>query len=352
MKLTLLLSICVAIGLLACERNNSLSGYRFDRGTFPETVTNLGDVNSVEDDYNSTVPAFGDVMPLVFSSKRGGRSDFNFVRESINYSFDRSSGKFSVDNKPYGGLDILQEQAPIGLAVNAANSSANELGPYMLSYEHDLIKDGYNRHYAEYFMLFASDRTGNLDIYLTHNFQQNPTGTSGNSSTNKPFVEPIRVPFLNSSADDAYPTFDKDFRTIYFTSNRAGSFDIYKASLPVLKPTELHTGLSVLTDVPIERVAGLSSGADDKCPFILNDMLVFTSNRAGGFGGYDLYYSKWNGDGWSEPVNFGPSINTASDEYRPILTGTDSYTNQLMIFSSNRPGGKGGFDLYMVGVAK
>lgn len=79
--------------------------------------------------------------------------------------------------------------------------------------------------------------------------------------------------------------------------------------------------------------------------------MVFTSNRPGGYGGYDLYYSKWNGSHWSAPVNFGPSINTSYDEYRPILHRNMEYTNKLLIFSSNRPGGKGGFDLYRTGIS-
>lgn len=327
------------------------------QGEFPETVTNLGAINSVDDDYNSAASTFASVIPLLFSSKRGGRSDFNFVKESLNYSFDKRSGKFSWDNKPYGGWDILQEQRPIGWAADKVNSSGNELGPYIKSYDRDLLQDGMGLHYAEYLMLFASDKTGNLDIYLTHNYHDNPANTpdiagSIDALNNKQFVDPIPLSFLNSTADDGYPTFDKNYGSIYFTSNRSGSFDIYKTLIPTIQPTELQSQLPALSNVPIERVAELSSTADDKCPFILNDRLVFTSNRPGGFGGYDLYYSKWDGSRWSTPVNFGPAVNTASDEYRPILTGQMDFTNQLMIFSSNRPGGKGGFDLYMIGIPK
>lgn len=345
---------CLCLAVVGCDKQQPM---QYSQGTFPNVVMNLGDINSVDDDYNSTIPAFGNVMPLLFSSKRGGRSDFNFVRESLNYSFDRRSGAFSFDNKPYGGLGILQEQAPIGWAADKVNSNGNELGPYIKSYERDLIKDGMNRHYAEYLLLFASDRTGNLDIYLTHNYQDNPTNTSAipgsaTALTNKLFAEPVPVSFLNSPADDGYPTFDQSTSAIYFTSNRAGTFDIYRANIPTMAPTELHAHLPSLVDTPIERMADLSSTADDKCPFILNNTLVFTSNRPGGLGGYDLYYSQWNGSKWSAPVNFGPTINTASDEYRPILTSQEDYTNQLMLFSSNRPGGKGGFDLYMVGIPK
>ena len=43
----------------------------------------------------------------------------------------------------------------------------------------------------------------------------------------------------------------------------------------------------------------------------------------------------------------------AFDEYRPIIRPQEwGFTNDLMIFSSNRPEGLGGFDLYYVGIDK
>jgi hypothetical protein len=80
--------------------------------------------------------------------------------------------------------------------------------------------------------------------------------------------------------------------------------------------------------------------------------MVFASDRPGGYGGYDLWYSIYGEGGWSQPVNFGPAINTASDEFRPVVVLAPDFTNDLMILSSNRPGSLGGFDLYYVGIPK
>jgi hypothetical protein len=76
--------------------------------------------------------------------------------------------------------------------------------------------------------------------------------------------------------------------------------------------------------------------------------MVFSSNREGGFGGYDLWYSRLVNGEWTKPENFGAEINSPYDEFRPIVK--ECIPNDLMIFSSNRPGGKGGFDLYYVGI--
>ena len=48
--------------------------------------------------------------------------------------------------------------------------------------------------------------------------------------------------------------------------------------------------------------------------------LYFASNRPGGFGGYDLWISEKTEDGWGEPINLGLRVNSESDENRPFVT--------------------------------
>lgn len=45
-------------------------------------------------------------------------------------------------------------------------------------------------------------------------------------------------------------------------------------------------------------------------------------------------------------TKFGDKINSEYDEYRPIIVPFGEFDDTMLIFSSNRPGGKGGFDLY------
>ncbi len=60
--------------------------------------------------------------------------------------------------------------------------------------------------------------------------------------------------------------------------------------------------------------------------------IVFTSNRPGGFGGLDLYISYRTDSGWTEPDNLGPWINTAADESHASISPDDQY----LFFTSNR----------------
>jgi hypothetical protein len=46
----------------------------------------------------------------------------------------------------------------------------------------------------------------------------------------------------------------------------------------------------------------------------------------------------------------GPEINSSYNEYRPVIGRDLLFENPFMVFSSDRPGGKGGFDLYFTGL--
>ena len=79
--------------------------------------------------------------------------------------------------------------------------------------------------------------------------------------------------------------------------------------------------------------------------------MVFASDMPGGSGGFDLYYSVFRNGKWSSPVNLGPEINSTANEYRPVLGIDLKYENRFLIFSSDRSGGKGGYDLYFTGIS-
>jgi WD40-like Beta Propeller Repeat len=128
--------------------------------------------------------------------------------------------------------------------------------------------------------------------------------------------------------------------TLYFASqNRPGApgdFDLFKSDvgpdgqfLPAVAVTELNT--------PFRETH----------PWIHQDglVLIFSSNRPGGFGGIDLWVSTrpTTADAWGTPCNLGPAVNSASDDRAPAL----SHIANSLYFASNRGGGFGGDDLYL-----
>jgi Tol biopolymer transport system component len=77
------------------------------------------------------------------------------------------------------------------------------------------------------------------------------------------------------------------------------------------------------TPVNAESLPGSSSSlntsSNDACPILnpYDNSLYMASNRPGGFGGLDIWIAPWTGNGWGAPVNAGPVINTAADEFCP-----------------------------------
>ena len=68
--------------------------------------------------------------------------------------------------------------------------------------------------------------------------------------------------------------------------------------------------------------------------------LYFASDRPGGFGGFDLYVSYKTPTGWSVPENLGDGVNTPGDEISPFVLGTTLY------FASDWHPGFGGYDVF------
>ncbi len=71
--------------------------------------------------------------------------------------------------------------------------------------------------------------------------------------------------------------------------------------------------------------------------------LYFASNRSGGRGGYDIYYSEWNDSGFGEPKNI-YNINTPLNELAPFF----HQASNTLFFSSEGYSGYGGLDMYQV----
>jgi len=75
--------------------------------------------------------------------------------------------------------------------------------------------------------------------------------------------------------------------------------------------------------VSAETLAGSSSdlntASNDGCPILspYDDALYIASNRPGGQGGLDIWRAERSGDGWGAPVNLGPEINSAADDFCP-----------------------------------
>ena len=327
-------------------------GYRYDEGRFPSDPVNIDFVNSVYNDYNLSAPTIDQHRYLLFSSDRNSSgADYDVVGGNFYVEWDKDKGTLRVEDRPdywlgYGYADSL---------ILRMNDESDQFGPYSLPHK-DFVNGSW---VSTDVMLYADDGGGGGDLDVMYVAFRG----EGEHPSEGEFSGPEKVAFLNTASNEAYPAFwgsqfifwESGVETgaieeVYFCSDRDGDYDIYGFSYPEGKDViDFLAGNATYNITPAEM---LNSASQDKCPYINGSLLVFASDRPGGYGGFDLYYSTRSGNGWSPPKNFGDKINTPYDEYRPIAWSYGGFDKDLMLFSSNRPGGKGGFDLYYVGIPK
>ena len=321
-----LLFICFLMAIFSsCKKEDNPIKYK--NGIFSDSVTVCLDaINSSYDDYNSDLYLLEGKDILVFSSNRNSAgANFDVIQANLSYSFNQTTGAFS-DQSGSSSDDLTSR------ILNKANTSNDDLGPNRFF----CGKDGY-----EYFILSTETDSTGLDLFYLRNTPEGGEYTSE-------IYGPAPITRINTStANEGYFSFNLQKDTAYFCSDKDGRFDIYMT--PCDEKKDLSKWLSSPYSDPT-KVDILSSIYNDKCPYVYNDIIVFASDRPGGIGGYDLYYSYYKEGAWTAPINFGPEINTEYDEYRPVIGFNNQYSNLYMIFSSNRPGGKGGFDLYFRGL--
>lgn len=146
---------------------------------------------------------------------------------------------------------------------------------------------------------------------------------------------PQRLPFNDKEYDFVHPSINVDDNVLYFSSDRPGGFggmDIWKVE---------KNGSS--WGVPINLGSGVNTSSNEVFPFIHADgTLFFSSNGHNSTGGGDIFFSKaYNGE-FAAPVNLGTKFNTNSDDFGFII----DRDKKNGYFSSNREGGSGQDDIY------
>lgn len=163
-------------------------------------------------------------------------------------------------------------------------------------------------------------------------------------------TEPTPIDALNSISGDYMPQVNPTGTRLYFTSVRKGGFDnpdagsgpnnwgedIYFANLndnqwstPELLPAPINTDGNDF---------GSAFAGDGQT------MVFVRCDASDGLGSCDLYITELKGDKWSVPVNMGNVVNTDDWESQPTINADGN----KIIFTSRRAGGYGGADLYMI----
>jgi OmpA-OmpF porin, OOP family len=114
---------------------------------------------------------------------------------------------------------------------------------------------------------------------------------------------------INSEGYDGFASLSPDGNTMYFVREFDNKIDPKDDKFCIYTSVKKEGAWTE----PVMMPAPINSRYSDFAPVILADgkTLIFSSTRPGGYGGYDLYKTEMMSNGrWSEPVNLGPTINT------------------------------------------
>ena len=147
--------------------------------------------------------------------------------------------------------------------------------------------------------------------------------------------------FNDDKVHTGHGSYSADGKSFYFTKCTQTAYATVKCAIYVSvfdslwqEPRKLPSAINNPSATTTQPNLGLSKKGDD--------VLYFVSDRPGGEGGMDVWYSVLSRGKYKDPINLGRKINTKWDERTPFY----DIENQILYFSSNGRIGFGGFDIY------
>ena len=242
------------------------------------------------------------------------------------------SGNISESKKYFDSIDDTLKFISLSKYRSNINYYINNTNNQLIYY---IKNDSINRWYYQYSPYF--DQNVNKLFFTVREggnlFDDENIVTASLSDNNftdfKPYIT------LNSENNEGTPSFSDDGKFMVFTSCemdfKNNSCDIYYSQMK-----------DNLWSKPRKFDDNVNSAFWDSQPFIYDGTLYFVSNRPGGVGGRDIYYSVIKEDGsFSKALNF-KEVNTKHEEVSPVVN------DAIFYFSSNRDNSYGGYDIYLL----
>ncbi|MBN2669099.1 MAG: OmpA family protein [Bacteroidales bacterium] len=272
-------------------------------------------------------PEVSELMPLYFARANHYILEFESAIDYYNaYKAELTDDKETKTINKYieecnNGI-ALRDNRAVGLIVNIRelNSEYADFSP-MISADQSTI-------------IFTSRRqigNGEKDPFDMQYYENIFISYFENNKWSEP--QPISED-LNSKYHDANVGIDNDGQTIYVYNYTEGKGDIYKTTLD-----------GKIWSAPILLPEPINSPYNEKCVSVSPDLktLYFVSDRPGGKGGLDIYYTQKDANGNYGPAqNIGDIINTEYDE-DGIFVHPDG---TALYFSSKGHNTMGGYDIF------
>ena len=217
---------------------------------------------------------------------RKNQSDFIFNLQRVQFS---TQSPFEITNKELLGKNI---------------NTVFQEGPSTFDSKNKIL------YFTRSSKKITEDRKLNLSIYSVA-FDETISGT------------PKKLDLGDVEDSFMHPSIDTENNILYFSSNQGENddYDLYLSKMDSLGKFST-----------IQKLPQVNSVANEAFPYVFKNLLFFASNREGGMGNYDVYYSKMEEGQLSTPVLLPSPINSGSDDFS--LSLLDSLP--LGFFSSNR----------------
>lgn len=183
--------------------------------------------------------------------------------------------------------------------------------------------------------------TDELELYFSGNLVGGPDGNiykAQRSTTSEPFGAPIALTQVNTAANEFDPSVSNDGLMLFFGSERVSGEGRH---LYVSTRTSRVGDFGAPSEVA--NVNSATVTGSDGHPFVTTDgqELWFSSTRSGGLGAEDIYRAVWSGSNFANVMAI-TALSTNASDFLPTLSA-DKLTVYL---TSDRPGGKGEFDIW------
>ena len=164
------------------------------------------------------------------------------------------------------------------------------------------------------------------------------------NKSNKTWAQLEKLPKeINGRSWETFGSLSRSGDTLYFSSNRDGGFGGFDLYMSVRVSIGLWSN-------PINLGSEINTPMDESSPFITSEgkKLFFCSRGHATMGGYDIFVSNRTGGKWGIPVNLGYPLNTTDDDifFFPIGDGTKGFISRTTSQS------QGDNDIYLVTIYK
>jgi len=319
---------------------------------FENAKKELEEVLSIDDQFLDAYILYGEIasdenqkaLAIDYYSKAISiKSDYNALMYLRKADLEKETGKYAeaiMDYQQFGTFEKKKQEYAdyLKLKIEQCNFALEQM-QHPVNFEPINLGASINTPISEYWASLTADDS--ILVYTSSDRQTNSQEDLYFSvKQNGKWLKAKRISEpINSELSEGAQTISADGKTMVFTAClRKDSYGSCDLYISEKKGKNWSK--------PVNIGAPINGNYKETQPCLSSDgkTLYFISNRPGGKGKFDIWMSQLDANKkWKQPINLGDSINTTEDELAPFI----HYDNNTLYFSSEGHLGMGGSDLFL-----